>query len=385
MQERWRKISAWASIVSCSLEDEWMVGRVQFSLWWGWVDCPGLCGAGGRCCAGPRSGWAWAPFSLAGRGVWECLLGSAGELAPGRGHCPSLPFLPISSCLPPPAPPQPPTHAGPWSRGMSPGCRGGYPPPPLCPLLIYPVTEDSMSNRIALLINNISFQDETKRDGAEVDEQEMLKLFKHLKYEVDLHNDLTAEKIDQTLSNFSRHPKLAKTDSVFVVLMSHGDVGTISGTDKLDFKIDKIYEHLNAKNCRELIDKPKVIIIQACRGANEGVDTIDGSRQSMERENIGSPSKNIAKGPKIHVEKDFIGFYSSTPNTVSYRNQKSGSKFIHHICDVFQALCCQDHIEELLKKVMQHFEESPSEHKQMPTIERNTLTKYFYLFPGHPE
>lgn len=51
--------------------------------------------------------------------------------------------------------------------------------------------------------------------------------------------------------------------------------------------------------------------------ANEGVDTIDGSRQSMERENIGSPSKNIAKGPKIHVEKDFIGFYSSTPSKFS--------------------------------------------------------------------
>uniref|UniRef100_A0A3P9DU08 Protein kinase domain-containing protein n=1 Tax=Maylandia zebra TaxID=106582 RepID=A0A3P9DU08_9CICH len=45
-----------------------------------------------------------------------------------RVTCPSLPSLPISSCLPLPAPPQPPIHAGPWSRGMSPGCRGGYPP-----------------------------------------------------------------------------------------------------------------------------------------------------------------------------------------------------------------------------------------------------------------
>lgn len=34
LQKRWRKISAWASIVSCSLEDEWMTGWVQFSLWW---------------------------------------------------------------------------------------------------------------------------------------------------------------------------------------------------------------------------------------------------------------------------------------------------------------------------------------------------------------
>uniref|UniRef100_A0A3P9D3U8 B30.2/SPRY domain-containing protein n=1 Tax=Maylandia zebra TaxID=106582 RepID=A0A3P9D3U8_9CICH len=73
------------------------------------------------------------PLSLAGRGVWECLLGSAGSWPQGGVTCPSLPSLPISSCLPLPTPPQPPTHAGPWSRGMSPGCRGGY--PPFCPLL----------------------------------------------------------------------------------------------------------------------------------------------------------------------------------------------------------------------------------------------------------
>lgn len=100
IQERWRKISAWASIVLCSLEDEWMMGWVQFSLWWGRVDCPGLCGAGRRCCTGPRSGWAWAPLSLAGCRVWGCLLGSAGELAPGRGHLP-LPSFPPHLQLPP--------------------------------------------------------------------------------------------------------------------------------------------------------------------------------------------------------------------------------------------------------------------------------------------
>lgn len=31
---------------------------------------------------------------------------------------------------------------------------------------------------------------------------------------------------------------------------------------------------------------------------------------------------------------------------------------------------------------MQQFEDFPSEQKQMPTKERDTLTKHFYLFPG---
>lgn len=50
--------------------------------------------------------------------------------------------------------------------------------------------------------------------------------------------------------------------------MSHGDLGTIRGSDLKNFEIDKIYERLNTKNCPALMNKPKVIIIQACRGGD---------------------------------------------------------------------------------------------------------------------
>ncbi|KAL3976483.1 a disintegrin and metalloproteinase with thrombospondin motifs 8 [Sarotherodon galilaeus] len=140
IQERWRKISAWASIVLCSLEDEWMMGWVQFSLWWGRVDCPGFCGAGWRCCTGPRSGWAWAPFPWWVAEYGGAYWGQRGSWPQGGVTCPSLPSLPISSCLPLPAPPQSPTHAGPWgwvsdatSLGTSQALQGleAYLPPPL--------------------------------------------------------------------------------------------------------------------------------------------------------------------------------------------------------------------------------------------------------------
>uniref|UniRef100_A0A3B4EV16 Caspase family p20 domain-containing protein n=1 Tax=Pundamilia nyererei TaxID=303518 RepID=A0A3B4EV16_9CICH len=234
---------------------------------------------------------------------------------------------------------------------------------------VYPVTKDSMSNRIALLINNIDFNGKmSKRNGAEQDQQAMLKLLGHLQYEVVLHQDLTAEGIDQALIKFSKHSKLIKTDSVFVVVMSHGGFGTISGSDQVDFEIDKIYECLNTKNCPDLRDKPKVIIIQACRGANAGVVEVDLSRQSLATENIGSPSEN-AKAGVVHVEKDFIGFHSSTRYTSSYRHPNRGSHFIHHICDVFRAVCCQDHIEELCMRLFSPFSAAP-----------RGLGKFFFFF-----
>uniref|UniRef100_A0A668UNU9 Uncharacterized protein n=1 Tax=Oreochromis aureus TaxID=47969 RepID=A0A668UNU9_OREAU len=218
--------------------------------------------------------------------------------------------------------------------------------------------------------------------STEYDTQAMLSLFHFLGYEVVDYQDLTAQVIDEALINFSKHPKLFNTDSVFVVLMSHGGLGTICGSDLKDFETDKIYERLNTKNCPALMNKPKVIIIQACTGGNEGVVKVSGSRQVMATEYIRSSSKNVAKGGMVHAEKDFIGFYSSTRYTFSYRIPKYRSDFIHYICDVIFTYCHKDDIEELFKKVMQHFEDSPSEHMQMPTKERDTLTKEFYLLPG---
>uniref|UniRef100_A0A3B4GVT1 Caspase family p20 domain-containing protein n=1 Tax=Pundamilia nyererei TaxID=303518 RepID=A0A3B4GVT1_9CICH len=221
---------------------------------------------------------------------------------------------------------------------------------------IYPVTEYSISNRIALLINIRHFYDlKSNRHGAEYDAQAVLNLLYNLGYAVVYYQDLTAQlmfKLSKTSNSYS----------VFVVLMSHGDLGTIRGSDLKNFEIDKIYERLNTKNCPALMNKPKVIIIQACRGENEGVVTVDASRQSMGTENTGPPPKNIAKVGKVHIEKDFIGFHSSTPRKFSC--------FLHH-CNFI-----------LISKVMQQFEDFPSEQKQMPTKERDTLTKHFYLFPG---
>ncbi|CAI5670195.1 unnamed protein product [Oreochromis niloticus] len=232
---------------------------------------------------------------------------------------------------------------------------------------IYPVTEYSRSNSIALLISNIHFNNpRLNLHGA--DAHAMGNLLNYLGYEA----------IDDKIISFSKHRKLFNTDSVFVVIMSHGNLGTICGSDNQNFEIDHIYERLNTKNCPALMNKPKVIIIQACRGGNEGIVDISGSTQLRARENS-YPLKNN-NGGKAHIEKDFIGFYSTTPYTTAFGKLGSVSDFIKHICDVIFARCHQDDIEELFKKVMQRFEDSPSELKQMPT--RETLTKHFYLFPG---
>ncbi|XP_030606990.1 caspase-1-like [Archocentrus centrarchus] len=176
---------------------------------------------------------------------------------------------------------------------------------------IYPVTKQSQRNRIALLISNLKFNVGSNTRGAEKDEQVMYSLLQTMGYEVVRRSDLTAQTICPALEEFSEHPKLTLTDSVFVAVLSYGSVGTKCATDTEEFEIDTIFQNLNTTKCPALKDKPKIIIIQDCRGVEDS---------------IRSPSVNFAKHARVQKEKDFIIFYSSTLHTVSHEHTTYGSR-----------------------------------------------------------
>ncbi|KAM7395429.1 hypothetical protein PAMA_006943 [Pampus argenteus] len=254
---------------------------------------------------------------------------------------------------------------------------------------IYPVTKASFWSRVALLITNIKFTDEKlDRRGAEKDEQNMEKMLTAMGYEVVKYTNLTGKEIDNALINFSKHPKLGETDSVFVVIMSHGKLGAIIGVNHKDeepdeFLTDNIYTHLDTRNCPALLKKPKIIIIQACRGEKGGsVLVSDGTKQPFlsagEEEDIEDDVLRYE-----HKEKNFVSLLSCTPETVAYRDKRYGSIFIKYIVEVMNTFAQKDDVEELFRKVMQRFEDFPAHNKrQMPTKDRCTLQKRFYLFPG---
>ncbi|XP_021176814.2 caspase-1 isoform X1 [Fundulus heteroclitus] len=253
---------------------------------------------------------------------------------------------------------------------------------------IYPVTESSFKSRVALLITNIEFTEEKmKRRGAEKDEENMEKLLSSLGYEVVKFTNLTGQAIDDAVIYFTKHPKLKQADSVFVVIMSHGQLGKILGVEwkegKPDeFPINNIFKHLGSKSCPALIDKPKVIIIQACRGGERGSVLVSDSPNTAD--DVQQPQDfEEDKIQFVHQEKDFISLLSCTPDTVSYRRPDRGSILIQYIVEVFTLESYQEHIYELFQKVMQHVERFRSCDKlQMPTIDRCTLIKNFYIFQG---
>ena len=48
--------------------------------------------------------------------------------------------------------------------------------------------------------------------------------------------------------------------------MSHGYEGHITCSDGVDMQLETLYEKFDGKRCKGLIRKPKIFIIQACRG-----------------------------------------------------------------------------------------------------------------------
>uniref|UniRef100_A0A8C5BNA2 Caspase-1 n=1 Tax=Gadus morhua TaxID=8049 RepID=A0A8C5BNA2_GADMO len=259
------------------------------------------------------------------------------------------------------------------------------------PAAIYAVMAPANRTRMALLITNVHFDKVKDRDGAEKDEEDMSKLLISLGYNVEQQRDLSGVEMDEAVKRFSKDPRLAATDSVFVVIMSHGVKGAILGVHHCDgvpdqFPIDNIYKHLDSARCPKLFNKPKVIIIQACRGVDDGsaiVLQVDAALPPHLADEVDADIEEDAIH-RVHKEKDMVSFLSSTADTVSFRHSQQGSYFIQHLVEIFNLHAHEDHIEKLFKRVLKRFEDEPpsADRRQMAVKERCTLIRDFYLFPG---
>lgn len=254
---------------------------------------------------------------------------------------------------------------------------------------IYPMIMKSPARtRLALIICNTDFDNLPRRSGAEADIRNMKMLLTGLGYSVDVREKLNALDMATELKAFADRPEHCSSDSTFLVFMSHGTRAGICGKNYSEqcadiLNLNTIFEKLNTRNCPNLKDKPKVIIIQACRGENQGVVWLKDSGADSGCTSLLAPDDFEDDAiRKAHIEKDFIAFCSSTPDNVSWRHPIRGSLFIMRLVEIMQEYAWSCDLEEIFRKVRFSFELTEGR-VQMPTTERVTLTRRFYLFPGH--
>ncbi|XP_070788222.1 caspase-1-like [Pituophis catenifer annectens] len=256
---------------------------------------------------------------------------------------------------------------------------------------IYPIKDPKTRTRLALIICNIKFDCLDYRKGAEVDLEQMKLLLEDLGYNVETETNLSSQGITTCLKNFAARREHKASDGMFVVLMSHGYQDSLCGIHSEDkdvdiFSIKTVFSTFNNMNCPALRGKPKVVIIQACRGEQRGyrVENVEDSAAfaaaSLQSDSHVTMQLQADAVQRVHVESDFICLYSTTPDHVSRRHPETGSLFIIQLIDTIKKHAWNCNLEEVFRKVMDHF---ASNLCQMPSKDRTTLTKKFYLFPGH--
>lgn len=223
-----------------------------------------------------------------------------------------------------------------------------------------------------MLILNFS----RNREGS-TDDVEKLTTFFGGKFDFEIENqpDLKKEDLQKELTGFRdeylNSPRHSKKYYCFVcVIMSHGNEKGIMTDDKQPISIDEITSYFKNKETPNFIGKPKIFIVQACRGSSvQPVITPDDW-----------PEDKMS----VPHDADILIAYATTPGYKAFRTKFSdiGAWFIHVLLEEIEESYESDHLEDMLISVRHKLaideEWRRSEMCQMPCT-WTTLTKRLFF------
>ncbi|VDI08160.1 caspase 8 [Mytilus galloprovincialis] len=229
---------------------------------------------------------------------------------------------------------------------------------------------------IAVIINNELFDGQLEdRDGTNKDSEQLTKLLTDLKFKVDIHHNLTAEKM---ISIARASAKLNHTDYdcfVFCVL-THGANGVLYGKDEIGVEIQQIIDFYQSSRCPSLAGKPKMFFIQACQGINPQA----GQQLPTDTINI---DQDTSRKETIPNEADILVSFSTVTGCVSFRCPQNGTWFINSLVENLRKYSKYLDIITIITKVNEDvgrksLQEGSNTHKQIP-IYKSTLCKHVFL------
>ncbi|XP_071261127.1 caspase-14-like isoform X2 [Salvelinus alpinus] len=225
----------------------------------------------------------------------------------------------------------------------------------------------------------------TSHPGADRDVEIMTKLFDDYGVQFDPPViDQTAEEMKKVVSEFrdriNRSPE--KISCVFVVTTSHGDCDVIIGADNNCLPVKDIIEPFGDELCPKMKGKPKVFIIDACRGPEVDPGVLLDSAAKSKPSKKAQSTRTYRSSRVPPCINDMLVAYSSMTDYVSLMSDL-GSFMIVDIGEVFHSATEKEHVYDLLvkaneKMVMRTTTFLVEVVKVVMTIE-STLKKLLYL------
>ncbi|CAG2105421.1 unnamed protein product, partial [Medioppia subpectinata] len=187
-----------------------------------------------------------------------------------------------------------------------------------------------------VIIDNEKFNIESlkRRLGTKADANRLYSVFHQLFFDVRLYRNKTSEEMETLLADIAADKALEGHNALAVIMLSHGSKEGIYGTDGFTVALKDIFEMFNNEKCPQLIDKPKMFFINACRGSK--IDP--GIRKSL----------GATAAPVLTTWSDMFVYYSSIQGYISTRNILNGSWFGQELADCLAESAHREHLNDIM-------------------------------------
>ncbi|XP_055047261.2 caspase-6-like [Misgurnus anguillicaudatus] len=203
---------------------------------------------------------------------------------------------------------------------------------------------------LALIFNHENFYWKlglSYRSGTNADRENLKGRFKELGFEVKAFDDYKRDQVLEEL-NKAAAANHADADCLVCIFLSHGENGHIyANDDKID--VEEITALFKGNKCPSLAGKPKIFILQACRGDKHDDPVVPMDVTDSEMVNEVEVDAGVLY--TLPAGADFIMCYSVAEGYYSHREVVRGSWYIQDLCEILTRFGSTAEFTELLTLV----------------------------------
>ncbi|VVD00044.1 unnamed protein product [Leptidea sinapis] len=243
---------------------------------------------------------------------------------------------------------------------------------------------EKFEKKCLLIFNQENILGYKPRLGTAQDVKSLEETFSKFGFDVEEHKDCTKEELFQVLKTFSDRD-FTDYGCVAIAVLTHGTKdGRLRAKDQQYSEFD-IIEAFKTYDKPTLVTKPKLLVIQACRGTKEIKGVVVG-RSAKIRKDVDEDFEAYT----IPVESDMLVLHSSYMGNPSHRDEVQGSWLIQTMCKKINELSSTHDLESIITEVKRevaidrYHEEynrrtlEMDTNKQIPVV-TSTLIRKLYL------